>query len=305
MAFNVRQASYIVSMKDPDIVYQEIKIIMAEICPKNDLKAFTIIFHDVCKLYAGRYPGFRGCNSFYHDLGHTMNIVLAMCRLMHGARQKGIIFSEKHINLGLIAAMLHDTGYIQKKNDWSGTGAKYTLTHVARSIDFMQIYFKKNRFTERDYREAREMILMTDLNYAASPPAGIPHEVVTLSKMLGSADLLGQTADREYLEKLLFLYYEFKEGGVAGYDSELDMLVKTIAFYALIQKRLKQTLGGVNEYMRDHFKARWNVDKDLYAWYMRKNIAYLKTIIKNHKDEYRAFLKRGGIVQKLEAQGIG
>ena len=31
------------------------------------------------------------------------------------------------------------------------------------------------------------------------------------------ADLVGQMSDRAYLEKLLFLYYEFKEAGFPGY----------------------------------------------------------------------------------------
>lgn len=37
-------------------------------------------------------------------------------------------------------------------------------------------------------------------------------------------------ADRAYLAKLIYLYHEFREGGVAGYESELDLLKKTPTF---------------------------------------------------------------------------
>ena len=37
---------------------------------------------------------------------------------------------------GMLAILMHDTGYLKKRGDNEGTGAKYTLTHVDRSIQF-------------------------------------------------------------------------------------------------------------------------------------------------------------------------
>jgi hypothetical protein len=111
-------------------------------------------------------------------------------------------------------------------------------------------------------------------------------------------------ADRIYLEKLLFLFYEFKEGGVMGYDNELDLLKKTIDFYTMTQKRFAIELGGVNEYMRYHFKARWNLDRDLYMEAIEKNISYLQYVLKNHEKDYRDHLRRGSMVKKLDKKRL-
>jgi 5'(3')-deoxyribonucleotidase len=71
----------------------------------------------------------------------------------------------------------------------------------------------------------------------------------------------------------------------------------------MTKKRLAIELGGVNEYMRYHFKARWNVDRDLYMEAIDKNISYLKFIIKNHQKDYRDYLRRGSMVKKLDKKG--
>ena len=63
---------------------------------------------------------------------------------------------------------------------------------------------------------------------------------------LAAADLLGQMADRVYLEKLLFLYYEFREAGIVGYDSAFDILKKTAGFYESTKARLDGPLGSVS-----------------------------------------------------------
>ena len=56
-------------------------------------------------------------------------------------------------------------------------------------------------------------------------------EIELLGKMLGTADLLGQMADRIYIEKLLFLFREYQEGNIVGYNNELDLLKNTANFY--------------------------------------------------------------------------
>jgi hypothetical protein len=60
-----------------------------------------------------------------------------------------------------------------------------------------------------------------------------------MGKMLGTADLLGQMADRLYLEKLIPLFHEFEEGKVPGFESELNLLRKPTNFYISAQAGLK------------------------------------------------------------------
>jgi hypothetical protein len=124
-------------------------------------------------------------------------------------------------------------------------------------------------------------------------------DIELIGKMQGTADLLGQMADRTYLEKLLLLYLEFTEGGVPGYGCEFDVLKKTIEFHELVKRRFDRDLGGVRKYMRFHFKKRHQLDQDLYDVTIENNMAYLKSLVAHHPKDYRDFLRRGDIVMKL------
>jgi hypothetical protein len=144
------------------------------------------------------------------------------------------------------------------------------------------------------------ILTCTDLSAKISEIHFPSPEIALLGKLIGTADLLGQMADRTYLEKLLFLFDEFRDGGVMGYKSELDLLRKTRDFYRMSRQRLAKDLAGVNECMRSHFKLRWNLDRDLYMEALERHMAYLMHILKNHEKDYRRYLRRGGLVAKLD-----
>ncbi|MFC1586313.1 hypothetical protein ACFL5V_12265, partial [Fibrobacterota bacterium] len=294
----------LINLRTPEAVAEEVQIIISRIFPEFDFIPFNDVFGDTQKLFGGHYQGFRACNAMYHDLKHTTDALLATARLIHGAVLDGETISSSNARLALICALFHDTGYIQEAGDATGTGAKYTLTHVDRSNNFMREYFQEKGMSREDFENGRDIINCTGLNTDISGIKFKSSETELLGKMLGTADLLGQMADREYLEKLLFLYYEFKEGGVGDYSSELDLLQKTLGFYELIKKRLDDELSGVYKYLARHFKERWDMDADLYTWYLDKNIDYLKYILGDHESKHRDHLKRGGIVQRLEGEGF-
>ncbi len=282
----------LVNMKKPEDVMSEVKKIIS-----MEIKGFDFIFlnhtfKDITLLFSGKFSGYRGCNVFYHDLRHTTDTFLAMARLIHGYLVKGEQFSEKNINLGLISALIHDTGYIQQSNDNIGTGAKYTLDHVARSIDFMKQYLKQNDYSEADIKFSENSIICTDLTSNIKEIDFSSHEEEIISKMLGSADLLGQMADRTYLEKLNPLYAEFKEGNVPGFENEFDLAKKTIGFKDIIMGRLEDDLGNQKRYMIHHFKNRWDIDKDMYSEAIERNMKYLKLILDKSGESYNKHLRR-------------
>ena len=138
----------------------------------------------------------------------------------------------------------------------------------------------------------------------ALSPADIPFrskESELVGKIVGSTDLLAQMSDRLYLEKLLYLYEEFEEGQIPGFESEFDLLNKTGWFYRNVaQKRLNIDLGGVSALMSLHFKKRYREDRDYYQENIQKNIKYLQDVILKYEKEYRQMLKRAGIVTSLE-----
>ena len=293
------QLSRIVNMENPQSVLDEARTIAFMMFEEFDFDILNHIFKDIIRLFRGEYPGYRKCNTEYHNLKHTTDTFLAMARLVHGAFVSGENFTSKQVNLGLICALMHDTGYIQTLDDEMGTGAKYTGIDTKRSIVFMDNYIADSGFSKENFKHYHNILICAGLDAEIKKIQFDSRQTELMCKMLGTADLLGQMADRTYLEKLLFLYHEFKEGGIMGYADELDLLKKTMDFYDMTQKRFTNVLGSMNKYMHYHFKARWNLDKDLYMESVKKHIHYLEFILENHEKDYRGHLKRGGMVEKL------
>ena len=218
---------------------------------------------------------------------------MVVARLVHGAHLNGFPFTEHCIALGLISAIMHDTGYIQSETDQSGTGAKYTLTHIERSIDFMEDYFQANGISREDFRFCRNCLKCTGLNVNLKDIQFVSAENEILGKILGTADLIGQMADPNYLEKLPVLYEEFREGAVPGFDTELDLLKKTPDFWDFTQKRFRQEFSNVDRYLKDHFRVRYGIARDLERDAIEHNINQLNYILEHHADEYRRYLQNG------------
>jgi hypothetical protein len=294
------QLSQMLDMEDPQKILDEVREIVLMMFPEFAFGTVESVYNDIVRLFRGEYPGYRKCTTEYHDLNHTTDVFLVMARLMHGASLGGEKLTKEYIDLGLICALMHDTGYIQTVDDKVGTGAKYALIDTKRSIAFMQKYMAHKESSREDFRNYSDILKCTSLDTKIKKTRFESREIELLGKMLGTADLLGQMADRTYLEKLLFLFYEFREGGILGYDNELDLLRKTVGFYAKARKRLSGELDGVNKFMRSHFKARWNIDRDLYMEALENNMNYLKFIMENHEKDYRNYLRRGSLVEKLK-----
>ena len=270
----------LLDIRDTNEILEEVKFTTSLINPQFDFQYLDKAFRDVEKLFFGNYPGYQKCNTEYHDLRHTMLVLLATARLIHGACLGGIKFTDKEINLGLIAALMHDTGYIQTVDDNCGTGAKYTLTHIKRSIMFAQNYYADDKYFQKDLDCFSDMMFCTGLNIDIKKIVFPSVNIEIMAKILGTADLLGQMSDRIYLEKLIHLFHEFEEGKVPGFESEIDLFRKTTTFNKSVHARFENDLGNVNRYMVNHFRNRWNTDKNIYDESIEKNINYLIHILK-------------------------
>jgi hypothetical protein len=292
------QISTLVHMEHPQDVLDEAKKIACMMVPQFDVERLNGIFIDVLSLFNGGYPGYQGCDTQYHDLKHTTDTFLAMARIIHGATVMGRSFSEWHIALGLISALFHDTGYLMADGE-EGPGARYTLIHIRRSIDFMDDYFSARGFSREDFQFCRNILNCTGLNVTIDEIQFASDENEILGKMLGTADLLGQMADRTYLEKLPFLYDEFRIADVPGLGSELDFFMDTLKFFEMTMDRFEHEMGGVNRYMRPHFRVRWEIDEDLYMLAIQNSMAYLRNILENHSDGVRKQLRRAGVIRNL------
>ena len=299
---NQKQLYDLIPMDSPKAALEEVRYILSLIAPDVDTYAVVSAYHSTWDLFLGKYPGYRGCNTEYHDFGHTTQVFLAMARLIHGAVVCGERFKPHHITLGLMAALFHDSGYIQEIDDTTGTGAKHTATHVERSMDLFERYGKRIGLEEVSIFGVQSIILCTNLSVDIDTIEFPSENISLLGKILGAADVLAQMADRTYLEKLLFLYHEIKESGIGGYSGEVDLLEKTIGFYDFIAMRLQSSLDGVDRFMTSHFASRWGIEKDLYGSAIEKQKRYLRKILAKTDTDPRDLLKRGGIVSKVNSK---
>ena len=76
-----------------------------------------------------------------------------------------------------------------------------------------------------------------------------------------------------------------------GYETAYDLLARTGSFYQDVARvRLDHEFQGVDAYMRPYFRKRWNVDKDLYAEAIERNLEYLDKILSEHSEDLKTFL---------------
>ncbi|MES0872813.1 hypothetical protein [Sinimarinibacterium thermocellulolyticum] len=237
--------------------------LLAELYPDLNPAPLHQAFDTFGRLYAGTLPGYAGCDTWYHDAQHSLDCTLAMVRLVDGHERSVPAASRlgpRRAVLGLIIALFHDAGYIRRKGDTAANGAEYTLTHVHRSGEFLAWFLPTVGFAA-EASLARRVVHFTGYEIALDQIPVTHRKDRLLGFLLGSADVLAQTADRCYLEKCRdFLYREFVLCGLAGdghkavYRSAEDLLAKTAEFNRrLWAERLDGYFGGVHRFLDAHF----------------------------------------------------
>lgn len=295
------QLSMLVDSNSTEAVRNEVKKICKYFdCDEEGINRIVAVFDDIVDLFEGRYPGYLSCTTEYHDLKHTLDVLLASLRLADAVNLQGGRISRKDAEILVFASMMHDSGYIPEEGDSVETGAVYTADHVQRGADFAKIYLSKKGYDQSFVESVAQIIMCTDLLTDIENTKFIDDQTENLGIILAAGDLLGQMADRVYLEKLLFLYQEFRAGMIPGFDKEVDILKNTIEFYKKMEKRFSHELQGVDRNMIYHFKERYGIDKDLYRMGIENNIKYLKYVLENHIDVYRDHLRRDGLIDKLD-----
>ncbi len=294
-----REFYRILQMDSPKDVLVEVQSILGSISPKINIASVTYAFLSTINLFQGRYAGYLACNTNYHDMRHTVETFLATARLIDGAVLNGKRFDAHDIVVGLKAALFHDAGYIQEHDDREGTGAKYTLNHVHRSMAFFDRHKAELGLSDSDAAAGQAMILCTQLDETIENIYFPSESFESLGRILAVADLLAQMADRIYLEKLLLLYDEFEEGNVGDYKNEEDLLRKTLSFFDFVTERINKILENNQLYMRLHFESRWRLCDNLYTMSFEKQKAYLEKIIANPNGSLVKHLKRGGVANNV------
>lgn len=222
------------------------------------LMALEQAFHDWERLFTGKMPGFMACDTPYHDLQHSLDVTLAMARMIWGAERKaGLQIGPFAAMIGLLTALFHDAGLIRSWYDYRHrNGAELTVGHVSRSGTFLERYLPTIRLAHAS-NICRRIVHFTGYEMTIEEIPVNDQRLRSLGKMVGSADLLAQMADRCYLEKCRDrLYPEFVAAGVASPDNQNggnELLRRTPGFFDLVERRLKNDLGGADRFMDAFF----------------------------------------------------
>jgi hypothetical protein len=296
------QLAQLIDTRDPEKVIEEVLRIFYFHYSEDAALRVRLAFSQVRSLFMGEFPGYRECLAEYHDFNHTMSVLLASARLLDGYNIERVFLPEELAIQLLLATLLHDTGYIQEDWDTEGTGAKYSRQHEQRSIEFLQRHAGVFEIEEPEVEPLIRLIESTDLKTDFARIAFPSEEEQDAGAILGSADILGQMSDRAYLEKLLFLYHEFREAGIPGYETEFDILKKTRDFYNAVRGRLRDTYLHVFELAHHHFRERYEINQNLYIVAVDRQMAYLEKIIGDENTNFRHKLKRGDQAKLHERQ---
>jgi hypothetical protein len=290
-----------VNVEDADRVREAVVAIYRARYADSDLGPLVRAFDDVKALFEGDYPGYLACDTLYHDVRHTLDMTLAMARLIDGHDRSCAApeqLGARRAMLGVIVALLHDSGYIKRNSEKHiPNGAVFTKVHVSRSADFLLRYLPERGFAA-EAETAAQLVHFTGYEFDVDDiriPAGKDR---LLGHMVGTADLLGQISDRMYLEKCReFLYDEFVWGHIARetlpdgkeivrYASPEDLILKTPGFYEYVaRQRIEKKLGCADRYAEVHFDG-----PSLYQSEIDRNMHFLRETIETANFER---LRRG------------
>jgi len=247
-------------------------------------------FADFKALFEGGYPGYLACDTLYHDMRHTLDMTLALARLIDGYERACATADRvgpRRAILGVLIALLHDSGYLRRASETAvENGAVFTKTHVSRGADFISAYLPKLGFGAEAATAAR-LVHFTGYEMEIDDIRVEDPKDRVIGCLVGTADLLGQMSDRMYLEKCReFLYKEFVWGKIArerlpdGYEvvryaSPEDLIIKTPGFYEYVARtRIQKKLGSADRYAEAHFDG-----PSLYQSEIDRNMDFLRETI--------------------------
>ena len=283
-----------VNVSDPASVRDAVQVLFSETFPSMSYDKLWLAFYDFERLFTGRYPGYLGCDTTYHDMQHSLDMTLAVARLIVGYERSvepADRLGARRAQMAVITALLHDSGYIRhavRDKDFTN-GAQFTLYHVSRSADFLRRFLPELGMAG-DVGVSSIIVHFTGYELDLDKiELDDPRDVIC-GHLIGTADLIAQMADRCYLEKCRDrLYNEFVVGGVAietaapgeymvRYASGKDLLQKTPDFYRAVTKdRLESKFNRAYRYVEVLYDG-----QNPYIDAIENNISHLLRILKSN-----------------------
>ncbi|HZC35049.1 MAG TPA: hypothetical protein VE242_05520 [Chthoniobacterales bacterium] len=212
-------------------------------------------------LFHGENPAFEPCDTAFHDFDHTMESAEAVLRLL--AAQDRVMpenrLSNRQWEIALASILLHDAGYLKKRDDPEGSGAKYTSIHVGRSCFLAWDLLPALGFEKDEIRLVQQAICATAIGAKMKQIGFRSRSEWLIGALVATGDLLGQMGANDYPERLPALYLELREaalfsrleeGSLTVYQSLLELLAGTEKFYSdYVIKTLDREWGSVHRWL--------------------------------------------------------
>jgi hypothetical protein len=283
-----------VQVSNTAAVAEAVRELFVTTWPEASFDRVARTFDAFDELFTGRMPGYHGVDTVYHDRQHSLDMTLAMTRLMVGFERTAAPaerFGSERAVMAIVTALFHDAGYIREFDDREHhNGAEFTLYHVTRSARFLS-RFLPTLGMDVWVPVATRIVHFTGYEMKLGEiPVDDPRDR-RLGMVIGTADLIAQMADRCYLEKCRDrLYPEFVLGGIAAatgtdgalqvrYSSGLDLLRQTPQFVRETRiNRLEGEFEHAYRYLEPLFDG-----KNPYIEAIDRNLGYLTSVLRTER----------------------
>jgi len=186
-------------------------------------------------------------DALYHDVQHTMLVTLVGQEILRGRHLSEILTPDDWLHF-TVALLCHDIGYV--RGVCSGdtvtsfviddTGNRVTPPRGATDAFLTPYHVDRSKIFVRErcgpvpFIDEERVVKAIELTRFPIPDGNDHQETKTEAGLVRAADLIGQLADPNYLQKLTNLYYEFTETGTAeklGLTSAADLADRYPQFY--------------------------------------------------------------------------
>jgi hypothetical protein len=259
--------------------------LFAQAWPGEPFDKVAAAFEDFDRLFTGRMPGYHGVDTLYHDRQHSLDMTLAMARLLVGYERSveaPMRIGGERAVMALVTSLFHDAGYIRESGDREHrNGAEFTLYHVTRSARFLARYLPSIGL-ESWVPVSTRIVHFTGYEIKLSQIKLADPRDRKLGHLLGTADLIARCRDG--------LYPEFVLGGGAAatgldgslrvrYSSGLDLLRQTPQFVRETRlERLEGEFEHAYRYVEPLFGGR-----NPYLEAIDRNLGYLQGVLRSER----------------------
>lgn len=246
--------------KDPGATATHLKTVFASLGWSTSHPLIERVLADVTAAFWGNWPGYLANDMRYHDLGHTLQATVCASDLIAGQAHAGALpdFGQRAAELTVVAALLHDSGFLKQVGDTAGTGAKYTLVHELRSCDFARAYLPRLGLAPEEIDDVCSAIACTGPRNRISAQNFRTPLARRMACLLVTADYVSQMCAPDYADKLDHLFAEFVEAfeheGVPPerrpYHSATELKLKTPDFWTkFVRPMLEAEADAVHRYL--------------------------------------------------------